>query len=708
MKKFAKGIAMVTLLGMFCCSFGSNDYVYAKSIKTGDMKERVTDIIENNKKTIVTNEKKTNNYIISAKSDDKYKKIKKKYDNESDKDNNEDIYLKNTFVTELSYDEYKEVKTLKGILVEKDIVLKANTINEEYSGNKDDNIDWNLDMINVEENMPQKNIAKIAVLDSGINYTSDINIKESINFVEEEKCDSPLFVDASGHGYSVIDVIAHYLKKSKIEDNVEIYSARVLDDEGNAPVSRIIQAINWAIEKDVEVINMSFGTCEYSKALEEAINKAENAGILIVAAAGNDNVTEYPAAFETVVSVGAVGPDGEVSEFCDLNNDIDIFAPGEYITSKDVFDNPIISDGTSLATPHVVAAAAELFVCNSSTNAKIVKKTLEISSNEIEDNKLLLNVNGAKKICSKIQMFGDDVPKKIYDNLHTISQSEINVDEDILVGSSWKKHGDMVSNNISNAYQAVIDGARYPDQYCELSYRPELHGGGISNNKYNGTNYIACYCLMIRCANEIYSYESNNGTKMSKSALKNAVGNAPYSKTLKNYVNVYGGNSYNIMIEEAYDAWYINKANGENKTYCRRFLYGIGMHILADAYAHSTYKAFYQNNSWVWKHLNHSGDASIAADSTQICYYRYEIACEAIKNTWNRLNGSNRNTSIYNDFYAASKSSLYKCDFSDWDWGFLMEKSWFYAVDCGLSESSLAYSHLYNIDREIHRRLTGD
>ena len=86
----------------------------------------------------------------------------------------------------------------------------------------------------------------------------------------------------------------------------------------------------------------------------------------------------------------------------------------------------------------------------------------------------------------------------------------------------------------------MISGARYPDNadsvdnpninnhchnYAGLSKYQELHGGGMyCSGKYNGTNYAACYCLMIRCANALYSYAYNNGNKtMTKLQLKQAV-----------------------------------------------------------------------------------------------------------------------------------------------------------------------------------------
>lgn len=76
----------------------------------------------------------------------------------------------------------------------------------------------------------------------------------------------------------------------------------------------MVAAIDWAIEQDVDIINISFGTTVDSEEIHAAIRRAYDAGILIVAAAGNNGVVEYPAAYDEVVAVGAVDAKGERTE----------------------------------------------------------------------------------------------------------------------------------------------------------------------------------------------------------------------------------------------------------------------------------------------------------------------------------------------------------------------------------------------------------
>ena len=83
-----------------------------------------------------------------------------------------------------------------------------------------------------------------------------------------EEC-LPYYTDITGHGSAVAGIIAAE-KNGKgitgINTNVELYSARVLDENNSAPTSRVIEAIYWAIDHNVNIINMSFGMRRFTGA----------------------------------------------------------------------------------------------------------------------------------------------------------------------------------------------------------------------------------------------------------------------------------------------------------------------------------------------------------------------------------------------------------------------------------------------------------
>ena len=178
------------------------------------------------------------------------------------------------------------------------------------------------------------------------------------------------------------------IKKQKIgvDSKAEIISIKVLDKNNRASVDKIIEAIYVAVDERVNIINMSFGTCKYSEALHMAIKDACNAGILIIAAAGNrgetDKEVEYPAALEEVLSVGAVDSKGEISDISSSGNKVDLYAPGESVTSKGIFNCNVVCSGTSIAVPHVVGVASKIWSKDKSKTPEFVKRLLMDSANE--------------------------------------------------------------------------------------------------------------------------------------------------------------------------------------------------------------------------------------------------------------------------------------------------------------------------------------
>ncbi len=208
---------------------------------------------------------------------------------------------------------------------------------------------------------------KVAILDTGIDYGHpdlDDNYAGGYDFVNAD----PYPLDDHYHGTLVAGAVAAEDNDSGVvgvAPAAELYALKVLDDEGSGWSSDIIAALNWAVNNGMDVANMSFGGPDYSWSLETAVANAYQAGVLLVAAAGNegtcggsgDNVA-YPARFDEVIAVGATDSDDLRPCFSSTGPAVELAAPGVSVRTTYLGGGYVWANGTSLASPHVAGAAA--------------------------------------------------------------------------------------------------------------------------------------------------------------------------------------------------------------------------------------------------------------------------------------------------------------------------------------------------------------
>lgn len=214
--------------------------------------------------------------------------------------------------------------------------------------------------------MKQKREVKVAVLDTGVDYTHP-DLKDRVlkdkgyNFVDNDS----ETMDDNGHGTHVSGIIAASANNdigiSGITGtlNVKIIPVKVLDEDGEGEVTNIVKGIKYAVDNGADIINLSFGTNAKSKAIEEAINYAKSKGVFVVAAAGNDGVSSDNSspASDGAFAVAAMDYNYKTADFSDYGNCIEVSAPGEEILST-VPGGYEAWDGTSMAAPIVSGIAA--------------------------------------------------------------------------------------------------------------------------------------------------------------------------------------------------------------------------------------------------------------------------------------------------------------------------------------------------------------
>lgn len=211
---------------------------------------------------------------------------------------------------------------------------------------------------------------KIAILDTGCDI-NHICLKDRIidykNFtIEGDKND---VTDKRGHGTHVAGIIAgNRIKQgvTGVAPDCELIICKVISSHGGFDED-IIEALEYAIEQKVDIINMSIGGAGIHKTMHDLIKKATELGISVVCAGGNygdgradTNELIYPGAFEEVIEVGAVDSNNMICKFSNSNDMIDVCSYGKGITSTFPNNRYAKLDGTSQATPHVSGVLALL------------------------------------------------------------------------------------------------------------------------------------------------------------------------------------------------------------------------------------------------------------------------------------------------------------------------------------------------------------
>lgn len=249
---------------------------------------------------------------------------------------------------------------------------------------------WSLESVDLEKLWAEATGrgVRVAVIDTGVDAEHP-QLKDAVDagsgyntLPKTKKKDEPGVVrgkqngtqDTLGHGTKVAGIIA----ARKMDDDVtrfvglaphsEIIPIRQNDENGRGTAATLAKAIDHAVGEDADVINISQDTAEALKpdsTLKRAVEQAIEAGVVVVASAGNDGLggeekDTYPASYPGVLAVASADRNNERAPFSQSGDFVDVAAPGVDMVSTVPKKGHCTDNGTSFSAPYVAAVAALL------------------------------------------------------------------------------------------------------------------------------------------------------------------------------------------------------------------------------------------------------------------------------------------------------------------------------------------------------------
>jgi subtilisin family serine protease len=181
----------------------------------------------------------------------------------------------------------------------------------------------------------------------------DLTVENTSNYIANG------FVVSNTHCAGIIAAANNDFGVVGIAPKAKILPVKVLGNGGNGSYDNIIAGINAAVDCNVDIISMSLGASSAPPELYTAIKRAADAGVILIAAAGNDaGAVNYPARFEEVIAVAALDARGNMAHFSSHGPEVDAIAPGVDIYSTYKDNGYAKLNGTSQACPFIAGVCA--------------------------------------------------------------------------------------------------------------------------------------------------------------------------------------------------------------------------------------------------------------------------------------------------------------------------------------------------------------
>lgn len=339
--------------------------------------------------------------------------------------------------------------------------------------------------------LPFTKEVKIAVLDTGVSI-DDNRVLSGANYsATGSKNDTS---DDNGHGSSVTKLIL-----DNTSSLVKIVPIKVIDSTGHGTILSLYQGIEYAIEQKVDIINISLATgAKDTSLITKAIDNAHNAGIKVIAAAGNDdmNVSYFaPANIDSVITVAAVTKDNERALYSNYGN-VDYAACGEFERNQ----------GTSFSAAYVTAAVANILSSDKEADIKEIFDEYAYKPDKLDKKYVGNGIISLDEVLTKTEKECIADIMKDFDNWKNLSGEEF---DELLYNSDaykvacfWQHLSDEDKEFAKNLSTSLIkDSTVMTSDGKEMSYIDNLESydfeevsvKAFTGNPPSGYFFIKCY-----------------------------------------------------------------------------------------------------------------------------------------------------------------------------------------------------------------------
>ncbi|KAB0443719.1 S8 family peptidase [Lysinibacillus fusiformis] len=340
----------------------------------------------------------------------------------------------------------------------------------------------------------------VAVIDSGVDFKHP-DLKSQV--LTPYNAAAPANTSYPGdHGTHVAGIIAaakdNGIGGHGINPQAKLLPIDVFNGKEGANDFIIAQGILYAIEQGVDVINMSLGGYGESPLMQDAVQKAIDSGITIVAAAGNESTDEYsfPASYEGVISVGSTNDRNKLSSYSNYGPSVDVVAPGEDIYST-VHDEKkgssfVKFSGTSMASPVVAGIVSLLKSKHPNLKPHEIEAILEITAQDLGKKGYDLTYgHGLVDPVKALQFDLNKLPKHYSEskeerikNAKVLAKNTLNIEQGVFEQQDEKKWY-KVELEANEYAQLTLKGADQYDYAFDLYFYPTNEQGEVEPIKVN-------------------------------------------------------------------------------------------------------------------------------------------------------------------------------------------------------------------------------